>query len=265
MEQEIISFFDKLNERLWEFIPHLIAACVILVLGYYLAKILAKSTRNALFKIAGDETLSRFFGKVVFVAVLIIIFISALSNLGIQTTSILAALGAAGLAIALSLKNSLGNLASGLLIIILRPFKQGDSVDFGGFSGRVAEISLFNTRIITPDNKEIIIPNSNITSKHLINISATPTRRIELRCVVVYGSDVARVKQIILQICLQQDLVLKDPAPLIGVSNLGDLGVEFLVRIWTKREHTLHTQMAVLEAIKIAFDEVGITFAINQA
>ena len=217
MEAKLFLVYERFENWFFGFLPNFISALFILVIGYYLSRILSKYISKAVIKATKDETLGEFLKNVVFVAVLILTFITALSNLGVKTTSIIAVLGTAGLAIALSLKDSLSNLASGILLVVLRHFNKGDTISVGSITGKVDSINLFQTKLTTPDNQVVVLPNSSIVSAPIINVNANATRRMDLIFGVGYASDLQKAKQILEEILEQEEIVLKEPAPVIGV------------------------------------------------
>lgn len=215
-------------------------------------------------KLTNDETLSRFLSRVLYAGIMVLTIITALANLGVQTASIIAVLGTAGLAIALSLKDSLSNLASGIMLIVFRHFTKGDSVELDGIVGIVDEISLFHTRLTTPDNRRVAIPNSSIASARIINFSFHGTRRLEWIFGVSYDSDILRTKEAILSVLEQEEHILKEPKPFVGVHALGASSIDFIVRAWVKKEDFFTMQLAVNEAVKIALDKAGIEIPYNK-
>ncbi len=188
----------------------------------------------------------------------------ALSQLGIQTASFLAILGAAGLAVALALQGSLSNFASGVLIIIFRPFKSGDMVEVAGISGVVQRIDIFQTIFKTGDNKKIIVPNSQITGGAITNYSAEAVRRVDLVIGISYDSDLRKAKAVLQQILAQDSRILKDPAPVVAVSELADSSVQLIVRPWVEVDQYWPVYWDVLEQIKLAFDAEGIEIPFPQ-
>jgi small conductance mechanosensitive channel len=189
---------------------------------------------------------------------------AAIAQLGIQTTSFIAVLGAAGFAIGLALQGSLGNFAAGVMMIIFRPFKAGDFVEAAGISGVVEEIKIFTTTLRTGDNKTIIVPNSNITSSIIVNYSAKPTRRVDLTVGVSYSDNLDKVREVISGIIAADDRVLVDPGPTIAVSELADSSVNFAVRVWVNGSDYWPVFFDLNETIKKRFDEEGISIPFPQ-
>ena len=195
---------------------------------------------------------------------MIIVIVAALANLGIDTTSFVAMLGAIGLGIGMAFKDSFGNIGAGILILFFRPFRIGDNIDIGGYNGVVSELNLFSICLITGDGKSVIIPNKQVINSKIINFSLTTKKRIELLFSVDYKDDLRLAKDIILNIANQNELILKDPAPVVLVNALGEHSIDILVRFWALNENFTITKSAMLEGVKIAFDEAGISIPYPQ-
>lgn len=211
-----------------------------------------------------DETLVKFICSILQWLGLLFVVIAALSHLGVDTTSLVALLGAAGLAIGLSLQNSLGNLAAGVMLIIFKPFKKGDFVDAGGAMGTVDSISIFTTVMTTADNREIIVPNGSIIGGNITNFSARPTRRVDMVFGISYGDDLRKAKTILEEIVAADARVLAEPAPLVTVGELADSSVNFLVRPWVNAADYWGVLWATTESVKLRFDEAGISIPFPQ-
>ena len=264
IEEKLLLLMDKFFEWAINFTPHLISAILILLFGYYLARILSKYTSKAIIKATKDETLGVFLKNVVFAGILLLIFITALSNLGVKTTSIIAVLGTAGLAIALSLKDSLSNLASGIILVVLRRFNRGDVISVNSMVGKVDSINLFETKLTTLDNQVIIMPNSLLVSTPIINININPTRRMDLIFGIDYGSDIAKAKEILEEIFNEDSLVLKEPAPVIGVNALNASSVDLLVRFWVNTADYFQANITLPQKVKATFEQKGIEIPYNK-
>jgi small conductance mechanosensitive channel len=195
---------------------------------------------------------------------LLFVVIAALSQLGIDTTSLIALLGAAGLAIGLSLQSSLSNLAAGVMLIIFRPFTKGDFVEAGGATGVIDNISIFTTTMTTPDNKEVIVPNGAIISSNITNFSARDTRRVDMVFGCSYDDDVRKAKRILEEIIAADERVLKDPAPVVVLGELADSSINFLVRPWAKSEDYWALLWETTEAVKLRFDDEGLSIPYPQ-
>jgi small conductance mechanosensitive channel len=211
-----------------------------------------------------DEMLVRFVLSIARWLLLLFVIIAALSQLGIETTSLIALLGAAGLAIGLSLQSSLSNFASGIMIIVFRPFSKGDFVEAGGASGTIDNITIFTTTMTTSDNKEIIIPNSAVMGGNITNYSARPTRRVDMVFGISYDDDLRQAKQLLEEIIAADDRVLANPAPRIVVGELADSSVNFLVRPWVKAEDYWGLYWDTTETVKLKFDAAGLTIPYPQ-
>ncbi|MCT7406179.1 mechanosensitive ion channel family protein [Aliarcobacter cryaerophilus] len=235
-------------------------ALLIFFIGKWISKSVVKILGKALRKVGGvDETLVKFLENIVYYALLTVVIIAALNKLGIATTSFLAILGAAGLAIGLALKDSLGNFASGVMIVLFKPFKAGDSVVAGGVSGTVTEVTIFNTVFLTADNQKIIVPNSSITSGSITNVNANDTRRVDIVVAISYEDSIKNVKDILTNIINSNPKVLKEKGFGITVTDLAETSVKLGVNVWAKSSDCGSLKAELLEEIKIKFDEFGIT------
>ncbi len=243
---------------------NILFAAAIFVIGRMIAKGLVKLLRKVLSKTGMDPILVNFVASIVNSALLLFIIIAALDQLGVDTTSLIAVLGAAGLAVGLALQASLQNFAAGVMLIIFRPFKTGDFVEAGGTAGVVETISIFSTVMRTGDNREVIIPNGSIYNGTITNYSAQDTRRIDMIFGIGYGDDIRKAKQILQEILDADDRVLADPEPLIAVGELADSSVNFNVRPWVKSDDYWPTRFDLTEKIKLAFDDNGISIPFPQ-
>lgn len=244
--------------------PRIIGAIAILVLGRIVVGIFTSVIGRLMTKSKVDETLSKFALSFTKITLLTFIAISSLNALGVQTTSFIAVLGAAGLAVAFAFQGSLSNFASGVILIIYRPFKSGDYIEAGGTIGSVESIQIFNTVLKTPDNKLVIIPNSKITGDNITNYSAMEMRRIDLVFGIGYDDDIKKAKETLEGIISEDDRILKDPAPLIAVSELADSSVNFAVRPWVKSKDYGAVKFDITEKVKTTFDEKHISIPYPQ-
>ena len=240
-------------------------ALLIFFIGKWISKSVVKILGKALRKVGGvDETLVKFLENIVYYALLTVVIIAALNKLGIATTSFLAILGAAGLAVGLALKDSLGNFASGVMIVLFKPFKAGDSVVAGGVSGTVTEVTIFNTVFLTADNQKIIVPNSSITSGSITNVNANNTRRVDIVVAISYEDNIKNAKEVLTNIINSNPKVLKDKGFGISVTDLAETSVKLGVNVWAKSSDYGSLKAELLEEIKIKFDEVGITIPYSK-
>lgn len=236
----------------------ILLALVIFIIGRMIAAIIVGGVEKLLLKRATDDILTRFITSILRWVLLLFVVIAALSQLGIDTTSLVALLGAAGLAIGMALKDSLQNFAAGVLLITFRPFTKGNYVEVGSDSGTVEAISIFTTTLKTPDNKIVIVPNGAILSNSIVNYSTMPTRRIDMVFGISYDDDLRKAKALLSEIVESDPRVLKDPAPVIALSELADSSVNFIVRPWVKSEDYWAAQWDIIEQVKLRFDEAGI-------
>lgn len=240
-------------------------ALLIFFIGKWISKSVVKILGKALRKVGGvDEILVKFLENIVYYALLTVVIIAALNKLGIATTSFLAILGAAGLAVGLALKDSLGNFASGVMIVLFKPFKAGDSVVAGGVSGTVTEVTIFNTVFLTADNQKIIVPNSSITSGSITNVNANNTRRVDIVVAISYEDSIKNAKDVLTNIINSNPKVLKDKGFGISVTDLAETSVKLGVNVWAKSSDYGSLKAELLEEIKIKFDEVGITIPYSK-
>ena len=242
----------------------LLAALVVFIIGRWVARRLANLAGRLLERADVDKTLVGFVRNMVYYGLLTFVILAALGQLGVETTSFIAVLGAAGFAIGLALQGSLSNFAAGVMMVLFRPFKVGDFVEAAGTAGVVESIALFTTQMRTGDNKTIIIPNAQITSGIITNYSAKDTRRVDLTFGVGYDSDLSKVKQVIGEVVAADSRVLAEPATTIGVVALADNSVNFAVRPWVKSADYWDVYFALNENMKKRFDEEGINIPFPQ-
>lgn len=237
-------------------------ALAILILGNLLAKSIVGLIKKGMTKKSVDSAVVSFAGSIIHVVLMVVVLIAAMSQVGIDTTSLVAVIGAAGLAIGLALQGSLSNFASGVLIVVLRPFKAGDFIEAGGCMGSVQEVKIFSTTLKTPDNKVVIIPNAAITNGAITNFSAESTRRIDLVVGVSYDADIRQAKDVLTQIVENESRILKEPGYTVAVSELADSSVNFVVRPWVNSTDYWPVYFSLMENIKIKLDEhnIGIPY-----
>ena len=241
-----------------------IAAIAIFIIGRWVAKGFRSVTQRLMDKKNIDPTITGFVGNLTYMALLVFVIIAALGQLGIQTTSFIAILGAAGLAIGLALQGSLSNFAAGFLMIIFKPFKVGDYVEAAGVAGTVEMIQLFTTTLKTPDNKTVIVPNASVTGGNIVNWSMKGTRRVDMVFSIGYEDNIDKAKQIMADVLSKDDRILKDPPIQIAVSELADSSVNFVVRPWVSIENHWSVYCDAMENIKKAFDAAGISIPYPQ-
>ena len=248
-----------------DFIIQVIIALAIFFIGKKVARWLTDFSLKSLSKTGHiDETLERFLSSVIYGILLVVVVLSALGQVGVQTTSFIAILGAIGLAIGLAFKDTLSNISAGVMIIIFQPLKVGEFVEAGGTSGTVEEINIFNTIMKTPDNKLIIVSNANVIGSNIINYSRKETRRVDTVFGIGYEDDLKLAKETLFEILNQDTRVLQDPAPFLAVSELGDNSVNFVTRAWVNRDDYWGVKFDTIEKVKLAFDEKGISIPYPQ-
>ena len=241
-----------------------IAALAIFIIGRWIAKGIRRGVRRMMEKGGADPIIIGFVGSIAYIGMLAFVIVAALGQLGIQTTSFIAILGAAGLAIGLALQGSLANFAAGFLMIIFRPFKVGDFVEAAGVAGVVKDMQIFTTTMKTGDNKTIIIPNAKISGDNIINYSAEENRRVDMTVGVAYDADLSKVRDVLNNIISKDERILSEPPPLVVVGELADSSVNFIVRVWTKSENYWGVMFDANETIKNRFDEAGIGIPFPQ-
>ena len=238
-------------------------ALLIFIVGRMLASRLSNLARGVMDKKL-DPTISQFVARLLHVVLLVFVIIAALDQLGVQTTSIIALFGAATLAVGFAMKDSLSNFAAGVMLIVYRPFRVGDFVDAGGVMGTVQEVRIFATLMTTPDNKEIIVPNSAILGGNITNFSAKSTRRVDMVFGVSYDADLSKVKNVLQDILSKDERILPEPAPVIAVSELADSSVNLIVRPWVNSADYWKVFWDTTEAVKTRFDQEGISIPFPQ-
>jgi small conductance mechanosensitive channel len=261
---QILEYIEKNQDIIISTAINLTIAIIIFYIGRWLARGVSSLVGKALLHRKVDRAVVSFLASIVYAAILIAVTLIALSHLGIQTASFIAILGAAGLAVALALQGSLSNFASGVLIIVFRPFKAGDFVEVAGISGVVERIDIFQTVFNTGDNKKIFVPNSQITGGAIVNYSAEPQRRVDLTIGISYDSDLRKAKQLLENIVAADARILKDPASVIAVSALADSAVNLIVRSWVNSADYWLVYWDTLERVKLTFDENGIEIPYPQ-
>jgi len=242
----------------------IIAAIAIFIIGRYISKIIIKVLKKVMIKAKLDETISNFLGSIAQAILTVVVIIAALEQLGVNTTSVLAIFAAAGLAVGLAFKDSLSNFASGIMLILFKPFKLGDFVEAAGVSGVVENIRIFNTVMRTGDNREITVPNSQIYGGIITNFSARETRRIDLVIGIGYDDNIGTAKQLIQDIISQESRILSDPEPTIMVLELGESSIDIAVRPWVNSGDYWVVRADLLQTIKEKFDAEGLSIPYPQ-
>ena len=264
MEININQILETVTVWFTTYSIKIVAAILIFIIGKWLCRRITNLLTKIMEKNNIDVTLVKFLSSIVYYTLFIVVMIAVAGQLGINTTSFLTIIGAAGLAIGLALKDSLSNLASGVMLIMFRPIKIGDFVDVGGVTGTVRSIDIFNTTIHSPDNQKHIVKNASITSGVITNVTANDNRRVDLVIGIGYDDDIAKAKGILEAIIKKEERILEDPATNIAVSELGDSSVNFVVRPWVKTSDYWDVYFALTEEIKITFDKEGISIPYPQ-
>jgi len=257
-------YFEKGVELLMSYGPRLVLAIVVLIVGLWAVRAISRLVERVLMKHEYDLSLQKFLARLVSVSLKAMLFISVISMVGVKTTSFVAVLGAAGLALGFALQGSLSNFAGGVMILLFKPFEIGDVIESQGFTGKVEEIRIFNTIIKTFDNKTIIIPNGAVSSGSITNYTTESTRRVDMTFGVGYDDDIAKVKEVLRRVVEGDERVLKDPSPMIVVSEHGASSVNFHVRPWCRTEDYWGVYFDMHEKIKVAFDQEGISIPYPQ-
>ncbi len=243
---------------------NLLSAGLIFLCGWWLAKLAAGLTRRAMGRGRTDPLVAGFIGSLVKALILLMAGVSAIAQLKINITSLVAALGAAGLTASFALQGSLSNFVSGVQIIFTKPFKKGDYLSFGGYEGTVKRIEILYTILATFDNKEVIVPNSKITGDVVVNFTTNGTRRLDLSYSVSYNANLQKGKDVLAALAEKDERVLKDPAPVIAVGELKDSGVTLVMKLWCRQEEYWNLYFAMQEAVKLGFDREGIEIPYPQ-
>ena len=259
------QYMDTAMELTMAYVPKLVLTVVVLLIGLWLIKRVIKLMNNGMERSSTEPTLAKFLGNLVSIGLKALLLISVASMIGIETTSFIAVLGAAGLAIGLALQGTLANFAGGVLVLLFRPFKVGDFVEAQGVTGTVAEIQIFNTVIKTGDNKHIIVPNGAISNGIITNFSTEATRRVDFVFGIGYDDDIAKAKAILERLATEDSRSLADPAPLVVVSELADSSVNFTVRVWVNAADYWGLYFDLTEQVKLTFDQEGISIPFPQS
>lgn len=258
------QLLQKAQDAIWQYGPGVLMAAATLFFGWIISRFITGLVRRGMGRAKVDPTLTGFAAHMLYFALMTLVIITALGKLGVPTASFVAVIGAAGLAVGFALQGSLANFAAGVMLIVFRPFKVGDYVEGGGVAGTVEEIQIFATRFKTPDNKLIIVPNSSITGGQITNYSANPMRRVDLVFGIGYGDDIRKAKSVLEQLLAKDERVLKEPAPTIGVLELGDSSVNLACRPWVNTSNYWGFYFDFHQAVKEGFDAQGISIPFPQ-
>ncbi len=262
--KDIPFYLEKYSEAFMDYLPTLVGALVLLVLGWWIIKFLVVRLDKLFTRKDVDLALHNFLLTIIGVLLKVLLILMVIANLGIETTSLLAILGAAGLAIGLALQGSLSNFAGGIIILVLKPFRLGDWVEAQGTSGTVTEISLFYTKLTTFGNQLAIIPNGQLTNDNVVNYSVLGRRRDNILIKVSYESDMRKAQDILTEILEEQENILEDPAPQVLVSNLTDTAMEFSIRFWAMNETFWDCHWYTMKEAKLRLHDAGVNLNIPQ-
>jgi small conductance mechanosensitive channel len=263
-----MSFWEQMANKFWQLAVtkgiEIAVALLILFVGFFFIGKIGKLVYLAINKKTEDPALALFTQRLTRIALKVMLVLSVASQMGIETTSFLAALGAAGLAIGLALQGSLSNFAGGVLILIFKPFRVGDVIESGGHTGKVSRIDILHTILSTFDNKTIILPNAQVANNSIVNFTAQETRRVDVNVGISYSDNIAQARGIILEVISRESRVLTDPAPMVVVVNFGENSIDLSVRVWTKTTDFWDVYWLLIEQIKYAFDEKGMSIPFPQ-
>ena len=260
----ITRYWDYFTTVLIEYSPRLISATIIFVVGWTVIKLIKKLIMRIMVKREMEPTLSKFLADILIWTLKILLFVTVISRLGVENSSFVAIIGAAGLAVGLSLQGSLSNFAGGVLIIMFKPFKVGDFIEAQGVMGTVKQIQIFVTQLSTVDNQVIFVPNGVLSNGTIINYTYATTRRADLTVAISYSSNIKRAKEIAMEVMEKHPMVLKDPAPIVLVKDLAESSINLAVRPWAELPDFFEMRSDILEQIKFKFDENGIQIPYPQ-
>jgi len=256
--------FQKIYDLAIVYGLKLLLALVTLAVGFWIIKVIMKAVKRSMIKSNLDETLRQFLLAIIGIALKVMLIISVISMLGVEMTSFVAVLAAAGFAIGMALSGSLQNFAGGVMIVLFKPFKVGDFIEAQGFMGTVRQIHIFNTILKTPDNKTVIIPNGGLSTGAMTNFSTEPQRRVDFTFGIGYGDDIDKARDVINSLIAAEERILKDPAPFVAVSKLNNSSVDFVVRVWVEAANYWGVFFDMTENVKKAFDKNNISIPFPQ-
>ena len=258
------SFTDKFADKMISYSPNLIGAIILLFVGIWVCRLIRKFVRRIMVRRAVDITIQNFVNELLRWVLYIILGLAVIQKVGVPVSSFLGALAAAGVAVGLALQGSLSNFAGGIMLLILKPFRIGDTIEAKGHIGTVERIGMFYTTIIKFGNEKLMIPNGPLFSDNIINYSESETRRDNIIVGIGYGSDLKKAKEILYSLTQSCPTALQDPAPVVYVNELADSSVNFTLRVWSKTEHYWDTHFYLIEQIKLTFDKEGIEIPFPQ-
>lgn len=264
MQTNLQTFIDSFQKNIIDNSTHLISALVILVIGFWLIKRLSRISDKLMEKREVDESLRYFLKALIRISLKILLIFTVLNHAGVNTTSFIAALGAAGLAIGLALQGSLSNFAGGALILFFKPFKVGDFILAQGEKGEVKEIQIFVTKLVTPEGRMAIIPNGSLANGNIINYTAEGRTRIDVKVGIAYDADIKKAREVLINRMQNHPLVFEDPKPTVGVSELADSSVNLIVRCWADPDNYWKVFFDITEQSKEALQEAGINIPFPQ-
>lgn len=262
--EKATDFLTKLTDTLKEALPTLLFALIIFLLGILISKIIIKIINKFMKRSTVDDAAVSFLVSFIRIILYTIVIVSALTFLGVPMSSIITLIGAAGLAISLALQNCLSNLAGGFIILFSKPFKSGDTIELDTSIGVVQSINILYTKIITFDNKTVMIPNGKITDAKIINYTELPTRRLDMTFDISYNNDFEKAKQIILDIAIENKLILNEPEPVVRLGSFKESSLEISAKFWVKNEDYLEASYDIAETVKVEFDKNNIEIPFNQ-
>ncbi|MXN63502.1 mechanosensitive ion channel [Stappia sp. GBMRC 2046] len=264
MNEQVNGLIDQAVELVALYGLKVIGAIAILIIGFFIAGRVAGFTKKGLARSSVDPMLQGFISSLVKYTVLAVTVIAVLNQFGVQTASLIAVLGATGLAIGLALQGTLSNVAAGVMLLLFRPFKVGDYIEVAGQAGTVKDVSLFTSELATPDNVQIIVPNSQVWGSSIVNYSFHSTRRLDLALGIAYEDDIGKAKAAVEDVIKSDSRCKADPAPLVAVSNLGESSVDFVIRIWCEAGDYWDLKWDMTRALKERMDTEGITIPYPQ-
>ncbi|MDK2772593.1 MAG: mechanosensitive ion channel [Flavobacterium sp.] len=262
--EKIENYFELIKNLLIEYSPKVITALILLFVGLWVVSIITKTFKKIMVKKEVEITLANFLGNIVFWTLRVLLFVIVISKLGFETSSLVAILGAAGLAVGLALQGSLSNFAGGVLIILFKPFKVHDVIEAQGEIGTVQEIQIFNTRLLTANNQTIYIPNGILSNGIIKNYTQEGIRRADLNIGIAYNSDIRKAKEVIMEVLNNHPKILTEPAPSVIVKELADSAINLGIRPWSKSEDFLEVSSETLIECKLALDKVNISIPFPQ-